>query len=59
MAKHCEDFLFGNLIYGTVMTELNWPLGSVLAIALTLILGALIMIYNRFFGLERLTRGLA
>ena len=54
-----DDFLFGNLIYGTVMTELNWPLGSVLAIALTLILGALIMIYNRFFGLERLTRGLA
>ena len=54
-----DDFLFGNLIYGTVMTELNWPLGSVLAIALTLILGALIMVYNRFFGLERLTRGLA
>ncbi len=54
-----NDFLFGNLIYSTVMTEINWPLGSTLAIALTLILGALIVIYNRFFGMERLTRGLA
>lgn len=54
-----NDFLFGNLIYSTVMTEINWPLGSTLAIALTLILGAVIVIYNRFFGMERLTRGLA
>jgi spermidine/putrescine transport system permease protein len=54
-----NDFLFGNLIFSTIMTELNWPLGSTLAIALTLILGGLIVIYNRFFGLDRLTRGLA
>lgn len=53
------DFLFANVIYSTVMTELNWPLGATLAVALALILGVLILIYNRFFGLERLTRGLA
>lgn len=53
-----DDFMFGNLIFGTIMTELNWPMGSTLAIALVLILGALVVIYNRYFGLDRLTRGL-
>jgi spermidine/putrescine transport system permease protein len=54
-----NDYLFGNLIFSTVMTELNWPMGATLGIALVLILGALIVIYNRYFGLERLTRGMA
>lgn len=53
-----DDFLFGNLIFETIMTQLNWPMGSTLAIALALILGGIIMIYSRYFGLERLTRGL-
>jgi spermidine/putrescine transport system permease protein len=53
------DFLFGNLIFSTVMIEINWPMGSTLAFALLFILGGLIMIYNRYFGLERLTRGLS
>ncbi|MGA0598351.1 ABC transporter permease [Enterovirga sp. CN4-39] len=53
------DFLFGNLIYSAVMTELNWPLGATLAIALTVILAALLLIYNRFFGVDRLARGLS
>lgn len=53
-----DDFLYANLIYSTVMTELNWPLGATLAVALAIILGVLIMIYNKYFGLERLTRGL-
>jgi spermidine/putrescine transport system permease protein len=52
------DFLFGNLIFSTIMTELNWPMGSTLSFALVFILGALIMLYNRHFGLDRLTRGL-
>ena len=54
-----NDFLFANLIYSTVMTELNWPLGATLAVSLAVILGVLVLIYNRIFGLERLTRGLA
>lgn len=53
-----DDYMFGNLIFGTIMTELNWPMGSTLAIALVLILGAVVVIYNRYFGLDRLTRGL-
>lgn len=54
-----RDFLFGNLIYNAVMSELNWPMGSVLALALTLILGSLILAYNRFLGFDRLVRGLS
>lgn len=53
------DFLFGNLIFSTTMIEINWPMGSTLAVALVLILAALTMLYNRYFGIERLTRGLA
>lgn len=53
------DFLFGNLIFSTTMVEINWPMGSTLAVALVMILAALTVLYNRYFGLERLTRGLA
>ena len=41
------------------MVEINWPMGSTLAVALVMILAALTVHYNRYFGLERLTRGLA
>lgn len=54
-----DDFLFGNLIYNAVMTELNWPMGSTLALALTLLLGGLILLYNRYLGLDRLVKGLS
>lgn len=53
-----DDFLFGNLIFSTIMIEINWPMGSTLAFALVFLLAAIIMIYNRYFGLERLTRGM-
>lgn len=53
-----DDFLFGNLIFSTVMIQLNWPMGATLAFALTIMLSILLLIYNRRFGLERLTRGL-
>ena len=54
-----DDFLFGNLIFSTVMIQLNWPLGSTLAFALTILLAVILVIYNRRFGMERLTRGLS
>ncbi len=53
-----DDYLFGNLIFNAVIIELNWPMGSTLAFALVLMLLGLILIYNRYFGLDRLTRGL-
>lgn len=54
-----NDFLFGNLVFSTIMIEINWPMGSTLAFAMVFILGGIIMIYNRYFGLERLSRGLS
>ncbi len=53
-----RDAMFANLIYEAIITQLNWPLGSAMSLALLLVLGALIMVYNRFLGLSRLTRGL-
>ena len=33
-----SDFLFGNLVYDAVVTELNWPMGATLSFALLLFL---------------------
>ena len=35
-----RDCLFGNLIFDTIMTELNWPMGATLSIVLLVLLGA-------------------
>ena len=34
-----RDALFGNLIYDTVMGQLNWPMGATLSIVLFVLLG--------------------
>ena len=34
-----RDALFGNLVFDTIMDELNWPLGSTLSIVLLVLLG--------------------
>ena len=48
------DFLFGNLIYDAVITELNWPMGATLSFALLIILGVVVVIYSRLMGLNQL-----
>lgn len=53
-----DDFLFGNLIFDTIMVELNWPMGATLSVVLLLLLGALVAIYGRFMGLNRLYKSL-
>lgn len=53
-----DDFLFGNLIFDTIMVELNWPMGATLSMVLLLLLGALVAIYGRFMGLSRLYKSL-
>ena len=50
------DFLFGNLIYDAVVTELNWPLGATLSFTLLVLLGAVVVIYSRFMGLNQLSK---
>ncbi|MGJ4858368.1 ABC transporter permease [Labrys sp. La1] len=54
-----RDALFGNLIYDTIMTQLNWPLGSTLSIVLLVLLGIVAMIYSRYMGLSRIFKGLS
>lgn len=51
-----SDFLFGNLIYDAVVTELNWPMGATLSFTLLVLLGSVVVIYSRFMGLNQLAK---
>jgi len=51
-----DDFLFGNLIYDAVVSELNWPMGATLSFALLVLLGTVVVIYSRFMGMNQLTK---
>lgn len=48
--------MFANLIYGEVITRLNWPFGSVLSLVLLFVLGSVVVLYSRFIGLKQLYR---
>ncbi len=49
-----DDFLFGNLIYDAIISELNWPMGATLSFALLLLLGLVVVAYSRMMGLNQL-----
>jgi len=51
-----DDFLFGNLIYDAVLSELNWPMGATLSFALLVLLGVVVVIYSRFMRLNQLSK---
>ena len=51
-----SDFLFGNLIYDAVVTELNWPMGATLSFTLLVLLGTVVIVYSRFMGLNQLSK---
>lgn len=51
-----DDFLFGNLIYDAVLTELNWPMGATLSFALLALLGVVVIVYSRFMRLNQLSK---
>ena len=53
-----KDALFGNIIFDTIMGELNWPMGATLSIVLLILLGAVAAIYSRYMGLSRVFKGL-
>jgi spermidine/putrescine transport system permease protein len=53
-----RDALFGNVIFDTIMGQLNWPLGSTLSLVLLVMLGAVAAIYSRYMGLSRIFKGL-
>jgi len=48
-----DDFLFGNLIYDAVMSELNWPMGATLSFTLLVLLGTIVVLYSRFLGMQQ------
>ena len=48
--------MFANLVFEAVITQLNWPLGSALSIVLLVVLGAVVMVYNRLVGLGQIAR---
>jgi spermidine/putrescine transport system permease protein len=54
-----RDALFGNLIYDTIMGQLNWPMGSTLSIVLFVLLGIVSAIYSRYMGLSTIFKGLS
>ena len=49
-----RDALFGNLIYDTIMDQLNWPLGATLSIVLFVLLGLVAAAYSRYMGLSQI-----
>ncbi|WP_069300072.1 ABC transporter permease [Neptunicoccus sediminis] len=51
-----SDFLFGNLIYDAIVTELNWPMGATLSFTLLLLLGLVVVLYSRLMGLNQLSK---
>ncbi len=53
-----NDYMFGNIIADTITHELNWPMGAVLSLALTLLLLGLTAIYSRYLGIGSITKGL-
>jgi len=54
-----RDALFGNLVFDTIMDELNWPLGSTLSIVLLVLLGLISVVYSRYMGLSQIFKGLS
>ena len=53
-----RDALFGNLIYDTIMGQLNWPMGATLSIVLFFVLGSVAAIYTRYMGMSQIVKGL-
>lgn len=53
-----SDAMFANLVFEAIITQLNWPLGSALSLMLLVVLGALVMVYNRYLGMAQLMKGL-
>jgi spermidine/putrescine transport system permease protein len=51
-----RDAMFANLVFEAIITQLNWPLGSALSLVLLVILGSLVLVYNRFVGIGQLAK---
>ena len=54
-----SDSLFGNLIFDTIMKELNWPMGTTLSLVLLALLGVVSVLYTKYMGLSTVFKGLS
>ncbi len=48
--------MFANLVFEAIVTQLNWPLGSALSLVLLALLGALVVIYTRYLGIDQIAK---
>jgi len=53
------NFMFGNLIYDALNSELSWPMAATLSIILLALLGLVTTLYGRFIGMGQVYRGLS
>ncbi|WP_259779468.1 ABC transporter permease [Aestuariispira ectoiniformans] len=51
-----RDAMFANLVFEAVVTQLDWPLGSVLSLVLLILLGAVVMVYTRYLGVDQIAK---
>jgi spermidine/putrescine transport system permease protein len=51
-----RDAMFANLVFDAIITQLNWPLGSVLSIVLLIVLGSIVVLYNRLVGFGQIAK---
>lgn len=51
-----RNAMFANLVFEAIITQLNWPLGSVLSILLLIVLGAIVILYNRLVGIGQFAK---
>ncbi|WP_033069861.1 ABC transporter permease [Thalassospira australica] len=51
-----RDAMFANLVFEAIVTQLNWPLGSALSLVLLALLGALVVIYTRYLGIDQIAK---
>lgn len=50
------NIMFANLVFNAIVTQLNWPLGAALSLVLLILLGALVMIYTRYLGIDQIAK---
>lgn len=48
--------MFANLVFEAIVTQLNWPLGAALSLVLLVLLGAVVMIYTRYLGIDQIAK---
>ncbi len=51
-----RNAMFANLVFETIITQLDWPLGSALSLVLLVVLGSVVMLYSRFAGIGQLAK---